>query len=355
MALSTADIEHQLGRYLSARDGETTTISDVARIPGGASRETYRLIATNAAGRRGMILRRDPESSLIDTDRATEFAAYRAAHRSGVIPVPEPLVLEEDSRHLGQPFTLMAEIPNCQTNVQLLPEALRARVAEQKWSILGRLAALDVDDLGITHELPRTTVHECALREVDYWAGVIQKDALQPQPIAEAAVRWLRRHPPPPARKLALVHGDYRSGNFLFDDGGTIRGVLDWEMAHLGDPLEDLAWSLDPLWAWPDIHSAGRLTTRREAIAIFERAYGATVDLDVFAWWEVFASLKAVGIWISSTEDFARGKSKEPILAMAGWLMTDRQNRILVDRLSPSSQRRYTEVLADRGATVRAG
>ena len=59
----------------------------------------------------------------------------------------------------------------------------------------------------------------------------------------------LRRTPPPPAQKISVVHGDYRTGNFLHDGDGVIRGILDWEMAHLGDPLEDLAWALDPLWS----------------------------------------------------------------------------------------------------------
>ena len=114
-------------------------------------------------------------------------------------------------------------------------------------------------------------------------------------------------------------------------------------MAHVGDPLEDLAWSLDPLWAWPDRHLAGRLAPRADAIRVFETASGLKVDLDVFRWWEVFASLKAAAIWVSSAEDFEHGATKEPILALAGWLTMDRQNRILVDRLSPHSRRQYTE------------
>ena len=315
MPLPIAELSERLARYLSERDGVPTQISDVARIPGGASRETYRLKATQRGAVRGMILRRDPESSLIDTDRATEFAAYAAAFRSGVIPVPEPLVLEENEQHLGRPFSLTAEIPGCETNVQLLPPGQLGKVAEQKWSILGRLAALDIDALDIRRHLPAPRPEDAALRELDYWAGVIAKDALHPQPIAEAAVRWLRRNLPPAPAKLALVHGDFRSGNFLFDGNGDIRGILDWEMAHIGDPLEDLAWSFDPLWAWPDRRLAGRLLPRLEAIRIFESASGLKVDLDVFRWWEVFASLKAVAIWISSAEDFDRGANKEPILA----------------------------------------
>ncbi len=345
MALPVPELSERLARYLSARDGVSTQISDVARIPGGASRETYRLKATQRGVVRGMILRRDPESSLIDTDRATEFAAYSAAFRSGVIPVPEPLVLEEDERHLGRPFSLTAEIPGCETNVQLLPSGKLAKVAEQKWSILGRLAALDVDALDVRRHFSVPRPEEAALRELEYWAGVIAKDALHPQPIADAAVRWLRRNLPPAPPKLALVHGDFRTGNFLFDGSGEIRGILDWEMAHIGDPLEDLAWSFDPLWAWPDRHLAGRLLPRLDAIRIFEAASGLKVDLDVFRWWEVFASLKAVAIWISSAEDFEHGANKEPILAAAGWLTADRQNRILVDRLSPASRRVYSERL----------
>jgi aminoglycoside phosphotransferase (APT) family kinase protein len=184
-----------------------------------------------------------------------------------------------------------------------------------------------------------------AARELEYWAGVIDADALHPQPVAAAAVRWLRRHLPPPSPRLALVHGDYRSGNFLYDGEGAIRGVLDWEMAHIGDPLEDLAWSLDPLWGWPERRLAGGLLPRDDAIALWQQASGLTVDRAAFRWWQVFASLKALAIWISSTEDFVNGESKDPILAVAGWLMTDRENRILVDRLRPDSPHRYTEPL----------
>jgi len=114
-------------------------------------------------------------------------------------------------------------------------------------------------------------------------------------------------------------------------------------MCHLGDPLEDLAWSLDPLWSWPELELAGRLLPRADAIRIWERASGRAADRDALRWWQVFASVKALAIWISSSHDFVHGESKEPIIALPGWLMTDRQNRILVDRLSPVSRRRYTE------------
>src|SRR4029078_9075954 len=104
------------------------------------------------------------------------------------------------------------------------------------------------------------------------WEKVIDEDELEPQPIARAAIRWMRRNPPPPAQRISIVHGDYRTGNFLHDGQGRILAILDWEMAHLGDPLEDLGWALDPLWSHHNpAKPAGtipreRATTTREAV-----------------------------------------------------------------------------------------
>jgi aminoglycoside phosphotransferase (APT) family kinase protein len=336
----------RLASYLTRRWDQPVHLVAIEQIPGGASRETYRVTVRTPAGERGLILRRDPKTSLIDTERALEYRTYAAVHATE-IPVPEPLILEEDPQHLERPFSVMGEIAGCESAIAMLAEppyaGLKEKLGQAKWTLLGKLAAQDVDALGVT-EFMEVPEHPAA-RELAYWAGVIEQDALHPQPVAQAAIRWLQRHLPEPAPRLALVHGDFRSGNFLFDATGEIRGVLDWEMAHVGDPLEDLAWSLDPLWSWPERELAGGLLPREQAIRVWEEASGLRVDREAFRWWQVFASLKAVAIWISSTEDFVNGESKEPILAMAGWVMTDRQNRILVDRLHPASSHRYAEPL----------
>ena len=336
----------RLAGYLSRHWGQPVELTAIEQIPGGASRETYRVRVTVDGAERGLILRRDPKTSLIDTERALEYRTYAAIHRTDV-PVPEPLILEEDPQHLERPFSVMSEIPGCESAIGslALPEfaGVRDKIGHNAWTLLGKLAAMDVTQLGVTAFMD--VPEHPAARELDYWAGVIANDAVHPQPVAEAAVRWLRRNLPAPSTRLSLVHGDYRAGNFLFDQSGEIRGVLDWEMAHIGDPLEDLAWSLDPLWGWPERNLAGGLLPRQQAIGIWEQASGISVDRQAFRWWQVFASLKAVAIWISSTEDFFHGESKEPILAMAGWVMTDRQNRILVDRLHPSSAHQYVEPL----------
>lgn len=338
------ELEAGLGRFLSANWRPGAVAVDFSHIPGGASRETWKFLAVNGDERRGMIVRIDPETSLIDTDRRVEYRAYEAAWRAG-LPAPEPLYLVQDLVWLGAPFSITAEVPGCSASPDAFPPDRLGHIAQQKWSILGRLAALDVDSLGVGDVMAATTAETCALEQLAYWKKVILDDELHPNPIARAAIRWLEKRPPPPAQKLALVHGDYRTGNFLFDPQGEIRAILDWEMAHIGDPLEDLAWSLDPLWSFDTPEIAGRLVPHAEAVRHWELASGLRVDPEVFRWWRIFASVKGIGIWISSSEDFHYGATKLPILAMAGWLMTDRQQRILVDYLSPHSEHRFPETV----------
>jgi aminoglycoside phosphotransferase (APT) family kinase protein len=340
MATSEESLCEGLGRFLSSRWGAETRVQAASRIPGGASRETWKCQANSGGVCRGLIVRLDPDSSLIDTDRATEYRAMEAAYKAG-LPVPEPLFLEYDPTWLGRPFSISAEVTGAQASPDGMPQAHREKLGRRKWDILGQIARLDPAGLALADVLPATSVNTCALEQLAYWRKVIVDDELHANPVAHAALRWLARHPPPPAQKLSLVHGDFRTGNFLYTPDGEIAAVLDWEMAHLGDPLEDLAWSLDPLWNWREPDLAGRLLPHQQAVRCWEAASGLGVDPDAFAWWRVFAAVKAIGIWISSSEDFHNGASKLPILALAGWLMTDRQQQILVDYLSPHSRHRF--------------
>jgi len=342
------DIRHEqlqagLARFLAAKWRTGATVAGLVHIPGGASRETWRFTASAGDGSRGMVVRIDPETSLIDTDRRTEYCAIEAAFRSG-LPTPEPLFLEVDTQWLGRPFSITAEISGCQSSPDAFPSQYREAIGEQKWTWLGKLAALDPKALHLGGVMPATTVETCAAEQLAYWAKVIVEDELHPNPIAHAAIRWLKRNPPPPAQKLSLVHGDYRTGNFLYSPSGRIEAILDWEMAHIGDPLEDLAWSMDPLWCWKEPQLAGLLLPHAEAIRVWEQASGLRVDRHAFRWWQVFAAVKGIGIWISSTEEFETSVDKKPILAIAGWLMTDREQRILADYLSPHSAHRFVRL-----------
>lgn len=329
-------IAPRLAAYVASRieGSEQVRVEDLERIFGGASRETYRFVLCwSEAGqerRRRLILRRDPPGSLIETRRAVEFAAYRAFHGSRV-PVPQPLWLEEDPRWLDHPFFVMEELPGLEsgaTQITQPPYAEHAaKLAAQAWTILGEIARADPLALGLDGVMEPVALDTCWQRELDYWEKVLDEDELCPQPIIRAAIRWLRRRPPPPAQKLSVVHADYRTGNFLYDRDGEIRAVLDWEMAHLGDPLEDLAWSINPVWRWAKDERCGGLAPRDEAIRIWEQASGLQARPEALRWWELFSSVKGQAIWVSGAREFSAGKNQDLILALSAWLVGNAQDR----------------------------
>lgn len=331
-----SDLERRLAAYLAERmpDARAVEVSGLARIHGGASRETSRFVLRferdGEAVERRLILRRDPPGSLIETDRRVEFAAYRAFHGSAV-PVPEALWLEEDPAPLDHPFFIMQELSGLESSFQALLTPpflpLRAKIGRRKWQILGEIAKADPAKLGLVGLMPPVALDQCWQRELAYWERVLDEDELEPQPVTRAVIRWLRRNPLPPAQKLSVVHADYRTGNFLFDAEGEIRAVLDWEMAHLGDPLEDLAWGINPVWQWSRDGLAGSLLPKAEAIRIWEQASGLRADPDALRWWELFSCVKGQGIWVSGGREYQAGRNHDPVLGLSAWMMGNSQDR----------------------------
>lgn len=331
------EIAKKTAAYLAHRnpDASDVVVHDISRIHGGASRQTYRFRATwtegGVAKERALILRRDPEASLIETERDVEFNAYRALYPTG-LPVPEPVYLETEEKWLDRPFFIMEQIVGCEAASPFVADPygpLAEKIGEQFWRYLGALAAHDPAGIGYAEEENYPAGETCWKTALDYWEGEIDGDTLCPQPIAKGAIRWLRRNPPPPPKKISLVHGDYRTGNFLHNDKGEIRAILDWEMCHLGDPLEDIAWAADPLWAFNDTRP-GSMIERDEALALWSKHSGMEIDPVALRWWEVFSVVKGLAIWISASKEYDAGNNVDPILAFSSWYCTDVHNRQLV-------------------------
>jgi aminoglycoside phosphotransferase (APT) family kinase protein len=331
-------LEPRLAAYIASRlpNASEVAVSALERISGGASRETYRFRLSYREGGqvhdRKLILRRDPPASLIDTERRVEFEAYRVFHGSSV-PVPKMLWLEEAHDALDHPFFIAEELAGFQASPQLLfaggYEAVLPKVAERKWTILGEIARADPEGLGLTSVMEKPPLDAAWRRELDHWEAIFDSDEAEPQPIARAAIRWLRAHPPPPARKLSVVHGDFRTGNFLYDEAGEIHGVLDWEMAHLGDPLEDLAWGFNPVWEFGR-GLAGGLVPQDRAVQIWERASGLKADPAALHWWILFNCVKGQGIWVGSARAFIDGGNREPIMVYPAWWLLNAQDRAIL-------------------------
>lgn len=338
-AAETAALAGRLAAYIAARtpDEGEARIEGMDRIPGGASRETYRfqLIRRPPGGAetapRRLILRKDPPGkTLVASERELEFGVYRAVFGTAV-PVPEVLWLEEDAGPLGAPFFIAAEVTGCDAEMRKLSSPqylpLRDKIARSKWSILGALSRLDPEERGLFKVLPPIAPDQCWRRELDYWEGVLDADEIAPQPITRAAIRWLRANPPPPAQRLSLVHGDYRTGNFLYSPQGEIHAILDWEMAHLGDPLEDLGWSLSRAWCFGRDDMRGNLAPLETAVAIWEESSGLKADPNALRWWRLFAVVKGQGIWSSSAIAWKSGATPELMLALTAWACVNTHDR----------------------------
>ncbi len=328
--------EAQLVPYLRSRlpGASDIAVSGIARIPGGASRETWTFDAEwredGSTVRRGFIIRRDPTGSLLDTDRDVEFRIYQAMAKAGV-PVPPMHWIERDGATLQRPFFVMGRMPG-QANAAALMSpnypGSREEIARQKAEILARIHRADWRALGINEFLgPAPTPDSAAQTEiVDRWERIMRLDAMEPQPVLELALRWLKRNRPL-AAAITVVHGDYRTGNFLFDDE-KITAILDWEMVHLGDPLEDVGWLCIRSWR-QGTELPGGLVERERFFEMYQDAGGYRVDLRSIRFWEVLGNLKLAVIFLTGGRSFVEAKTSDLILAMTTRMIPGIEREIL--------------------------
>src|SRR4029077_9403192 len=113
----------------------------------------------------------------------------------------------------------------------------------------------------------------------------------------------------PSTDRITLVHGDYRSGNYLFTDDGTLTAMLDWEMAHLGDAMEDLGWACMKFWSGRGL-TVG-LTTRADLLARYEHASGIPVDAARVTFYEILGTVKMAVIALTGIRSFCDGKTHD--------------------------------------------
>lgn len=334
MDAAAARLAERLAPWWAARRGVPAVVIESAeRIPGGASRETWRVLVDGEP----YVLRLDPGASLIETERDLEFAALAAFHGSAV-PVPEPLWLEPDAGVLGGPFFVMQAVPGGMAGPLRLMQAPYAdhhdRMAEHTWGVLGEIARFELSGpsaLAQQLQVDAVDAQACWRRELDHWQAMLEADALAPQPIQQAAIRWMRRHPPPPPQRLSVVHGDYRIGNLLFSTQGELLAVLDWEMVHAGDPLEDLAWGLNRVWCFQGDERRGGLLPREDAIARWEQSSGLRADPVALHWWELFSCLKGQAIWLSAAREYEEGRINDSMMVTASWMMINAQDRATLE------------------------
>jgi len=267
-------------------------------------------------------LRRDPDAGVLETERDVEFQVYKALQGTKV-PVPKVYWLEMDGRWLERPFFVMERIDGCETAPQVLAldpryDAVREKIARRKVEILAEIHKLDWRALGLDFlGVPQSPAH-CALMEIEKWENILAEQELEPQPVLWAAFRWMRKHLPPPAQKISIVHADYRTGNFLYNQQGEIKAMLDWEMVHLGDPLEDVGWVCVRTFRFAGDHRVGGILDQEEFFRLYEEYSGLKVDRQAVHFWEVLGVAKLAVILLTGGRSFCDGRTRRIQMAMVG-------------------------------------
>ncbi|HXC25777.1 MAG TPA: phosphotransferase family protein [Gemmatimonadaceae bacterium] len=289
-------------------------VRSLRRLAGGASQEIWLVHVVNGEDEeRDIVLRRDMDGALstLARTRVEEYALMQAAYDSGV-PVPKvfygPWQLE------GRNAFFMDHVAGETIGRRLVrdPAYAQARAAlpGQLMRGLVGLHAIDTSELPFLGT-PQTAIDLVAALERDL-------DACgEGHPALELGLRWLRVHAPP-LERTALVHGDFRMGNFVVGADG-LSGILDWELAHVGDPDEDLGWFCVRAWRFgSDQLAAGGITTREQLLALHREAGGHEVTPERLRYWEIFGNVKWGIVALSQAGRHLRGETVSVELATLG-------------------------------------
>ena len=256
-------------------------VEGLRRLSGGASRETWSFELGGGEGPRPLILRRDPPGAA-KGGMGLEARLIEAAGRAGV-PVPGIVTASDDPAVLGSSFVVMERIEGETIPRKILRDdeygPARKVLAGQCGTVLARLHAVDPEPFP---ELVETD-------QLGEWRTTLDNLG-EPHPAFELAFKWLAANRPPPTRRT-IVHGDFRNGNMIVGPEG-MRAVLDWELAHLGDPMEDLGWLCVRAWRFGVDKPVGGFGSYDELVDAYEEAAGMKVDRDGLKWWETLGTLK---------------------------------------------------------------
>ncbi|MGH7803749.1 MAG: phosphotransferase family protein [Candidatus Binatia bacterium] len=287
----STELEAALERVLAKRAPGFRSFRSCDRLSGGASQETYRLVVETADGERRYAMRRAPGGRQPLLPEAgvglpVEAKLFRAAREAGV-PEPEILHLFEPSDSLGEGFvmewlegeTLGAKIVRGEEFASVRP-----KLARQCGEVLARIHSIDVARAGLTGAL-RTRTAEELVRE----SWKLYEAYGTPQPMIDYTGRWLLDHLPP-ASTPRLVHGDFRNGNLMISPERGVVAVLDWEIAHLGDPVRDLGWVCTNSWRFGGTPLVGGFGELDDLLDGYASVAGARPDADHVKFWVVFGS-----------------------------------------------------------------
>ena len=304
---SADELAPKLVDVLEPALGPGTTVENLVTLTGGASRTTWAFEAITGGQRRSLILHTGPPDE-VHAGMELEASAQRAAAAAGA-PVPHIVVAADSVVALGNPFLICDAIAG-ETIVRRIQRQLddvgRQRLLRQCAEALAAIHQADADLPGISDE--------------DQMAGWREQLDTMGDTTAtfEWAFRWLADNRPAPSPPR-LVHGDFRMGNLIVDGSG-LAAVLDWELVHIGEVYEDLAWFCIRAWRFgaPASLGAGGLGSVESFLTAYEEAAGLDLDRDAFRWWLTVATLRWGVICRFQAERHLSGRTPSVELAAIG-------------------------------------
>jgi aminoglycoside phosphotransferase (APT) family kinase protein len=266
--------------------GSPVTVTEPSPLAGGASRQTTRFTALAGGQTRELVLRRDPSGPGGAAAMGNEALVMRAAAAAGV-PVPE--VVDSGTSLGGHPYILMSHVAGETIPRRLLRDdayaAVRPALAAQFGAIAARIHSIPAAGL---RTLPcQDPVEALRARSQEYDV---------PRPCVEIGMHWLLRNITAGGRMDVpgtVLHGDLRNGNAIVGAEG-IRAVLDWELAHRGNPVEDLGWLCVKAWRFGSRLPVGGFGTRAQLLDGYQREAGWRPPGEQLRWWEVYGTLRWV-------------------------------------------------------------
>jgi aminoglycoside phosphotransferase (APT) family kinase protein len=301
-------------------------------MAGGASRVTWRVALRGGPPEHPVVVVQTNPEGAPPADLPLEGLLLDAARRAG-LPVPAVLAaLPGPPAALVLAFVAGEVLPRRILQDPALAGA-RAVLAGQCGEALARLHRIPVE------HLPEVTGRpELAQGGAEAQLAMVRRlldDLDQPHPALELGWRWLADHLPS-AGPLVLVHGDFRNGNLIVGPEG-LRAVLDWELAHVGDPLEDLGWLCTPAWRFGSPWPVGGFGSLEDLVTGYERAGGRAVDLGTLAWWSTFGSLRWGALSTLQAMTHVRGARRSLELAAIGRRVCETEADLLdaLDQLAP--------------------
>lgn len=321
--LSEPGASARLAGWLAGEIGASSVgITQAGLLTGGAVQQNWRLdVAVEGgprAGRHVWVLRTDAAASLtLSLDRLAEFRCIAEAYKAGV-KVAEPIAVTDDASLIGAPFAIQAFVSGNAQGRRIVRDPALATFGDSLAEELGRqLARIHSvrPAAGVLSFLPVPIANPA--RRVVAELRTALDGASAPRPALELILAWLDRNAPEP-KAVTLVHGDFRTGNYMVD-AGALTAVLDWEFAHWGDPREDLGWFIARCWRFGnDEKVAGGIARFASLLAGYNELAEHKVSAAEVQYFEVQAAARWAAISLLQGDRFIRGGERSLELALTG-------------------------------------